>query len=149
MKVLTPPTIGGGALAGLKVALRPPAGGVRKGYRNDLEFAHAPGVSGVAPARLAVAAQPELPRDERQPGVLVVGLPFQELAEVLAGRLVVAPLGGQARQQPQHREQPGARFFPRFDRPLLVQVLLEEVTGVDLASAPAAARPPRRGRPWP
>ena len=85
MKVLTAPTIGAGALAGLKVALRPPARGVRKGDGNDVELAHPPGVSGVAPPRLSVTAQPELTGDQCQPGILVVRLAFEQLAKVLAG----------------------------------------------------------------
>jgi hypothetical protein len=41
MKVRTPPTIGGGALAGLRVVLMAPAGGVRQCYGHDLEFTQA------------------------------------------------------------------------------------------------------------
>jgi hypothetical protein len=77
-------TISATALTCLKVALRPPARGVSQGDRDDVKFAHAPRVSDVAPPRFAVPAQPELSGDERQPGILVVGFPFQQLAEILA-----------------------------------------------------------------
>jgi hypothetical protein len=85
MKVLTHPTIWAGLLNWLRVALRPPSGGVCQGDGHDVEFAHAPGVGGIAPARFSVPAQAELPCYEGKPGVLVVWLPLQQLAQVLAG----------------------------------------------------------------
>ncbi len=63
----------------LKVVLRPPGRRARECNRNDIEFAHATRVRHVATACFAVAAEPELSSDERQPGVLVVGLTLEQL----------------------------------------------------------------------
>jgi hypothetical protein len=52
-------------VAGLKVALRPPARGIRQRDRDNVELGHSPCVCGVSLSRLAMTAQPKLAGDKR------------------------------------------------------------------------------------
>src|SRR4051812_14454899 len=98
--------------------------------RLDADLVHPRAVGAERAPRLAVAARVGVGGGEREVRLLVVGIALEHAQQEAHGAVVVAGRARVVGQAPRDAHVDVACVLARADRPVLVEVLLEQVAGV-------------------